>query len=203
MSNWVARDTNQNPNMTDAEKTNNVWIITAYFRSQGWTDNAIAGLLGNMDVESQLNPGQFEIGSNPDNTGYGFGLVQWTGSSRIDFVSWAGSDWRTNYDKQLDRIMYEYNGGYTQWIPVAAYNYMTFQQYAASTESPEYLVMAFEYSYERGTPLTESRQAAARKWWNVINGTPTPPMPGGNIPIWLLFKIRWDRRQIIEHPDLL
>jgi hypothetical protein len=189
MSNWNAIRTNQNLGLTDAWKEVNVWIITAYFRQRGWTDNAIAGMLGNMDIESFINPAQSEVGSGLSDTRYGFGLVQWTGTSRISFQDWAGADWETNYDKQLERIMYEYNGGYTQWIPVAEYNYMTFQQFAASTQSPEYLAMAFEKSYERGTPLQSQREAAARKWYNVISGTPTP---SGKIPIWLLFKIRWN-----------
>ena len=187
---WIANRTNQNPQFTEAQKQNNASIIATYFRGQGWTDNAIAGLLGHMEIESFLNPAQSEIGSALGDTNYGFGLVQWTGASRVDFVSWAGADWETNYDKQLYRITYEKNGGYIQWIPVAEYNYMTFAQYAISTATPEYLVMAFEKSYERGTPLTSQREAAARKWFNFLQGL--PPTPVGNIPIWLLFKIRWE-----------
>lgn len=191
MSNWIALRTNQLPGFTEAQKQNNVNIIASYFRGRGWTDNAIAALCGNMEIESQLNPQQFEIGSAYADTSYGFGLVQWTGDSRRNFVSWAGSDWETNYDKQLQRITYEQAGGYVQWIPVAAYDYMTFDQFAVSTQTPEYLVMAFEYSYERGTPLQSQREAAARKWYEYLGNTPTPTL---GIPIWMLFKIRWKRR---------
>lgn len=187
MSNWNAIRTNQNPNVSEAWKQVNAQIIATYFRARGWTDNAIAGMLGNMDVESYLNPAQSEIGSGLFDTNYGFGLVQWTGASRRDFVSWAGADWETNYNKQLDRIIYEYNGNYVQWIPVAAYGYMTFAQFAASTATPEYLAMAFLYSYERGTPLQTQREAAARKWYNYISG-----QVFGKLPVWLLFKIRFE-----------
>lgn len=190
MSNWNAIRTNQNLGLTDAWKEVNVVIITSYFRARGWTDNAIAGMLGNMDIESYINPAQSEVGSGLYDTNYGFGLVQWTGASRRDFVSWAGSDWETNYTKQLDRIIYEMNGGYIQWIPVAAYNYMTFQQFSTSTETPEYLAMAFEYSYERGTPLTQQRQAAARKWYDYITGIVT-----NKPPVWLLFKIKFENER--------
>ena len=181
---WVAYDTDQNPGMTEAQKQNNVNIIAAYFRGLGWTDNAIAGMCGNFEIESYINPGQFELGQNY-NPQYGFGLVQWT--PYTNFSNWAGSNWRTDYDLQLQRIKYEFDNG-LQWIPVAEYNYMTFAQYSVSTATPEYLVMAFEKSYERGTPLQSQREAAARKWYNYLGGTPTP----GNIPIWMLFKIRWD-----------
>ena len=191
---WIAVRTNQNPHFSEAQKQNNANIIASYFRGQGWTDNAIAGLLGNMDLESYINPAQSELGTPLYNTNFGFGLVQWTGASRRDFVAWAGSDWETNYNKQLYRITYEQQGGYIQWIPVAAYGYMTFDQYAQSTATPEYLVMAFEESYERGTPLPEVREPLARKWYNYLQGLPPGPIPGGNLPIWLLFKIRWQNK---------
>ena len=181
---WYAVDTDQNPNMTNAQQEQNVLMIAAYFRSLGWTDNAIAGMCGNMEIESFLNPGQFEIGHNYSPS-YGFGLVQWT--PYTNYSSWAGSDWRTNYNKQLQRIKYEFDNG-LQWIPVASYNYMTFAQYSQSTATPEYLAMAFEYSYERGTPMQTQRETAARKWYTFLSGTPTP----GNLPIWLLFKLRWN-----------
>lgn len=179
---WIARDTDQNPGFTLAEQENNVLIIAAYFRGLGWTDNAIAAMCGNFEIESYLNPGQFELGRNYDPS-FGFGLVQWT--PYTNFSGWAGIDWRTNYDKQLQRIKYEYDNG-LQWIPVASYGYMTFAQFAQSTATPEYLVMAFEYSYERGTPLTAQRTAAARRWYDFLVGHPT-----GTIPKWMLFKIRW------------
>ena len=180
---WIAYDTDQNPGMTNAQQENNVNIIAAYFRGLGWTDNAISALCGNMEIESYLNPGQFELGHNYDPQ-YGFGLVQWT--PYTNFSSWAGSDWRTNYNKQLQRIKYELDNG-LQWIPVASYGYMTFAQFTQSTATPEYLVMAFEYSYERGTPYTSQRETAARKWYTYLGNNPSP-----QIPIWLLFKLRWN-----------
>lgn len=180
---WYAVDTASNPGMSEANKQNNVNIIAAYFRGLGWTDNAISALCGNMEIESYLNPGQFEIGYNYS-ANYGFGLVQWT--PRTKYSNWAGSDWRTNYDKQLQRIKWELDNG-EQWIGVPAYGYMSFYQFTQSTQSPEYLAMAFEYSYERGTPLTSQREAAARKWFEYLGNTPSPT----GLPIWLLFKLRW------------
>lgn len=185
MPSWVARDTASNPNMTAAEQENNVLIIAQYFRNLGWTDNAISALCGNMEIESYLNPAQFEIGYNYSPS-YGFGLVQWT--PRTKFSDWAGANWRTDYNLQLQRIKYEMDND-LQWIPVSAYNYMTFAQFSVSTQIPEYLVMAFEYSYERGTPMTAQREAAARKWYTFLGNNPT-----SSIPIWMLFKIQWNNR---------
>lgn len=186
MSNWYAVDTDQNPGMTAAQQQQNVTIITQYLRSIGWTDNAIAAFCGNCEIECYLNPGQFELGQNY-NPAYGFGLVQWTPYTK--FSEWAGSNWRSNYDLQLQRIKYELDNG-LQWTPAAAYNYMSFYDFTQSTATPEYLAMAFEYSYERGTPFQSQREAAARKWYEYITGI--APGPTLNIPIWLLFKIKWE-----------
>ena len=185
---WVGRNTDQNPGMTSAEQEQNVSMIAAFFRNRGWTDNAIAALCGNMQIESYLNPGQYELNRNY-NPQFGFGLVQWTPYTK--YSEWAGTDWATNYNKQLMRIQYELENG-LQWIPVSAYNYMTFYQFSQSVDTPEYLVMAFEYSYERGTPFTEQREAAARRWFEYLGGI--SPTPVGNLPVWLLFKLRWNNK---------
>lgn len=184
---WIAVDTDQNPGFTDTEKQNNVAIIADFFRLLGWTDNAISALCGNFDIESYINPGQFELYQNYSPY-YGFGLVQWT--PYTNYSSWAGADWRTNYTKQLERIKYELDNG-LQWIPVSAYNYMTFQEFTESTDTPEYLVMAFEYSYERGTPFTSAREAAARKWYEYIITLPPP----GQLPPWLIGVITRRKRK--------
>ena len=52
MSSWAAYVTNQVPPITAAEQEQNVRNLAAYFRSRGWTDNAIAAMCGNMQTES-------------------------------------------------------------------------------------------------------------------------------------------------------
>lgn len=206
MSEWNSVVTNQLNALTQAQKINNALIITGFFRDLGWTDESIAGMLGNMEIESQMNPGQFQAGypMTYESQG-GFGLVQWTPVSK--FASWAGQYWMTDYNRQLYRIRAEYTGTYIQWIPVAAYDYMTFYQYSQSTASPAYLAMAWEYSYERGTPATEQRQAAANYWYTQITGQPAPPLPpdppapSAGIPKWLLLRIAIDRRNYVRQED--
>ena len=57
-----------------SEMQNNVDILHYFFRSAGWTDNAIAAMLGNMQSESTINPGIWE---NLEPYSGGYGLVQW------------------------------------------------------------------------------------------------------------------------------
>ena len=185
---WAAYDTDQVPPITTAEQQNNVNIIAAFFRAEGWTDNAIAAMLGNMQVESYLNPAQFELNKNYS-MAYGFGLVQWTPATKLS--DYVGSDWRTDFDAQLDRIRYEeYNE--QQWIPRSSYGNMSFQQFAVSTASVNYLTEVFERCYENPLDWEASisiRQSYANNWYTYLGNTPTL-----GIPIWMLFKIRWRGR---------
>ena len=56
--------------------SNNVYCIVRYMRMCGWSFESIMAMVGNMQNESQLNPGYWEhsVGA----TDGGFGLVQWT-----------------------------------------------------------------------------------------------------------------------------
>ena len=185
---WWAKRTDAPPGITTTQQENNVNIIATYFRGQGWTDNAIAAMLGNMQVESFLNPAQFEMGYNYA-ANRGFGLVQWT--PRTKFSSWAGTDWETNYNKQLQRISYELANG-LQWSTVPIN--MSFYDFTRSTLSVDYLTEVFLRDYENPQDWAASlaiRQTYANNWYTYLGNTPTP---GLNLPIWLLFKIRWQNK---------
>ena len=206
MSSWYGVNANSDPGLTLAQRQNNAMIITGFFRDLGWTDNAIAGMLGNMDVESYLNPGQFQNGypMTYESQG-GFGLVQWTPVSK--FASWAGQYWQSDYNRQLYRIRAEWQGIYQQWVPRAGYT-MTFMEYSRSTDTPASLAMAFFWCYEYGTPLESQRTAAANYWYEYITGTPAPPLPPDpvytSLPKWLFCKIvLTNRRDSNGRPDLL
>ncbi len=58
-------------------------IIWDYLKKKGWTDTAIAGLLGNFQQESHLSPGWEEKG------GDGYGLGQWSFSRRDGLEAYA------------------------------------------------------------------------------------------------------------------
>ena len=180
------------PKLTEAQQQNNATIITQYFRAQGWTDNAIASMLANMDAESNgLNPAQTQNGFPAGSASGGFGLVQWT--PRTKYSDWAGADWQTNFDKQLQRIMYELNNGLQwQWRPGYT-QYISFYDFTRSNDSLDYLTGAFLYYYEGpGDPAATIgyRRSRAAYWYQYITGI--APGPAGNLPIWLLFKLRWN-----------
>ena len=63
--------------LSESQRQANAYEVYLFFSGRGWTLNAIAGMLGNMESESNINPG---IWQNLDAYNYnlGFGLVQWT-----------------------------------------------------------------------------------------------------------------------------
>ena len=48
-------------------------VIRSYLKARGWTESSIAGLLGNFQQESGINPALEEAGTH-----YGYGLGQWS-----------------------------------------------------------------------------------------------------------------------------
>lgn len=177
---WVTKvGTGSSYYLSDDEMKNNVNIIYNYFKSQGWSKNAIAGLCGNMEQESSFNPGIQETGRVEN----GWGLVQWTPfsalSNVLDILYGSHDDWMDG-TKQLSCIFAEYQetigsatrGIEKQWyesFPSVPSEYkMSWKNWSTSTESPEYLCMVFQYCYERPTTIHTERQAMARKWYEYI-----------------------------------
>lgn len=148
------------------EMTENAQYIMGYLLGVGWTKEAVAGMLGNMESESTINPG---IWQNLDagNTSLGFGLVQWTPASK--YIDWCKSEGLQydEMDSNLERILYEVDNN-IQWINSS----MTFAEYTASKQSPEECAMLFLSSYERpADPNQPNRATQARYWYDNLDGS--------------------------------
>jgi murein DD-endopeptidase MepM/ murein hydrolase activator NlpD len=153
------------------EMTVNAEYILSYLLAKGWTKNAVAGMLGNMQTESTINPG---IWQNLDagNMSMGFGLVQWTPASK--YIEWANANSLPyeEMDSNLKRIEYEIENG-LQWISTTDYP-LSFAEFKISSESPEYLGQAFLRNYERPADQTQpNRSTQARYWFDNLSGTDT------------------------------
>jgi hypothetical protein len=173
------------PEQVQIENMNKVYD---YFIAQNWTPNAIAGMLGNMMVESTVNPWAFQNRSldwsNPsailaDNGG--MGLTQWTPCRK--YYQWAVD---SNLDPQsgttmCDRIMYEYQNN-LQWS-LENYGRHTWQDFVTSTEEPWILADVWLWAYERPSDPDEEQRWENAEWVfeNIHGGT------GIKIPIMLSF----------------
>lgn len=198
MANWNALWSNgsEAQSWTNQERAHNVNIIASFLNRNGWTYNAIAAVVGNMQAESYINPAQWELGRTIESyaeNNIGFGLVQWTPWWK--YAEWAGSDWRTNYDKQLGRILFELEMGEGyQWITTQSYP-LSFEEFTRSRLDPETLALTFFKNYERGTGGEQARQDNAAYWYDyLLNNNPTPvPVNYSNFNFMLYLKPKWKR----------
>lgn len=158
--------------------------------NKGWTPEAIAGLLGNMQHESSINPGRWQS-DDVGNVSMGYSLVQWTPST--NYTEWCAAEGRSDpseMDNAIARILYELENG-LQWISTSGYP-LSFSEFSQSTGSPYDLACAFAWNYERsytvlyGTEaeqeaLRQLRGGAAESWYTYLTGLdPTPPGSGGS-----------------------
>lgn len=141
----------------------NARYISRRLLSHNWTLNAIAGVLGNMEVESTINPGIWE-GLQEGNMSGGYGLVQWTPATK--YTDWAdsrGLPWG-HPDSQIQRILYEVDNN-IQWIHPT----MTFKEFTISTLPPYILAVLFLHHYERpAEPDDDNRGKKGEFWYEFI-----------------------------------
>lgn len=161
--------------LTLEQMQENALYIYNYLSNQGWTLNAISGILGNMQSESSINPGRWEgdiVGGEPTN--HGFGLVQWTPYTKYtDWIINQGFSDPSEMDANIYRILYEVEEN-IQWIPTPSYNY-SFEAFTQSLDSPYNLGIAFLLNYERPlNPNQPERGNQAEYWYNFLGGQPTP-----------------------------
>ena len=184
---WISTDTY----LTQQHRDENSKLIAEYLKNLGWTIEAISGILGNMDVESSMNPALIEgrqIHNLIDNnsclnisSSTGVGLVQWTGDTPTPpagqkLASFAIRYNRNWYDGNLQCFRLErecaediqFDPGWVDSV------YWTWQNFIASTESPETLAKVWQYRYERGGTDTQLRQTKARYYFNLISKLPIP-----------------------------
>ena len=158
--------------LSQSEMENNARYIWNYLGSRGWSINAVAGMLGNMQTESSINPGIWQS-LKEGNTSGGFGLVQWTPATKL--INWANNyemDY-TDMDTQLQRIEYELENG-IQYYPTASYP-ETFAQFKVSNKDPYYLGMAFLANYERPAVSNQPKRGKqAEAWYEYLSALPAP-----------------------------
>ena len=167
--------------LTADERKHNGMKLAQHLYNFHWTENAIAGILGNVEGESGMNPGSMENSGGerpwselPTNeevleSSYlrGMGFTQWT-PGRDKIVQFAEDTGRIWYDgiTQVFRLKWECDNGYQMggW-----------QWYINNTGDPADLAEYFLRQYERPTPeqieaTLANRRAAATRWYGWIHG---------------------------------
>ena len=176
----------------------NAEYIYAYLLNEGWSENAIFGLLGNIEHESHLNPGTwYEL----DNINKAYGLVQWRDAERLyekirEFANEnitsinvesakmyeIADRMAEEYPLELINIQLEYlietsckGAEERRWIPALNENCpykMTYEQYIANSEcSIEDMALVFHGSYERSNVISslKDRKKNATIWYDYFH----------------------------------
>lgn len=162
--------------LSEAQSLQNAQLVVNRMLKNGWSKNAICGVLGNMRHESSVNPNMYEYGYlwSADR---GFGLVQWTPRSK--YWNWALSNGYAeselrNGEAQLDFMDHEMKNG-LQWISTPNYP-LSYSEFAKSKKSVDYLTQAFLWNYERpnysaGINSTPDRIRFAKLCYNNLDFT--------------------------------
>lgn len=159
--------------------------IYNYFNGLGFTPQSIYGIIGNMEHESYLNPGQQEIGYG-GSTRHGYGLIQWTPATVL-VNAVAPANW---YDGSKQCKLVNSEGSTSAWIPTISYPY-SWSEFSQLTNIEE-ATKAYAYERERaGVVSMESRIEHAIWWSNNLH--PVPPTPTATrrkMPVWMMLR-RW------------
>jgi len=184
--NWIGRAvyacvSSGSGDLTDEQEKANAQYIYNYLAARGFTKQAICGVLGNMEQESGLNPGAWEV---KNNIGHGYGLVQWTdaGTKILDWANlnydqaneMASNDPKKLMDLNLEYLVIKMQPGGKEWYPTREYNSpykMTYDEYIQSDKDAGDLAKVFHAHIERSgddDSGIERRASNARKWYNIL-----------------------------------
>lgn len=196
------------------KQIHNATKVYTYFSNLGWSLSAIAGMLGNMQVESWLSPAYIQQNSNVNtlpnrganlsdvpnsvmisyyNGEKGLGLVQWNGytpnnppgQKLVSFAERYNLVWYDG-DTQLFRLKREYEEDLQfQQKTISGYTW-NWNNYITTTKTPEEASEAWRQCYEvGGNGSINRRKANARYWYDYFSQGPTPPTPPTPTDEWI------------------
>ncbi len=151
-----------------------VWFA---LRDAGYSEESVAGVLGNIYAESAFNPTIIEEGS-----GIGFGLCQWSEGRRTQLEAYIADkgvelgDIKTQIEFLLTEIT---PGGVGPAQGYATYQLLSYNGYNGemweNATTPEDAATAFCWSFERpGEPRINERTQKAREYYEQFKGRTKP-----------------------------
>ena len=169
---FIPGDINNTRPLTEEESKKNWLAFWQFFKSKGWTANAVSGILGNSYYESTVNPNRWE-GDVPfaePVSSRGYGLVQWTPWTKIiDWLKEKGyyPDVSKFGQGECERIQWEMENN-QQWIATSTYP-ESFRDFSVSTKDPYTLAIEFLANYERPADQNQpQRGTKAREIYDYI-----------------------------------
>lgn len=157
----------------------NAQNVVDFLQTRGFTNEAIVGVLANMEHESAINPGQQEHGYG-GSVERGYGLVQWTPASTkiLAYADSVGGNW---YDGDLQMNYFMINVPQS-WIKTSNFPY-SWEQFKRMTDI--YLATrTFFACFERGTFHNDLLTYADYWSSHVTFSGETPVIPPDKPPIY-------------------
>ena len=172
------------------EQIINAGYIYNYLINQGWSEQAICALLGNVSNESHFNPTQAQTNMNPSiEKGNAYGLFQWD-LAEDKFLRWTGIESKEEANilalqspKEFMNLQLEYfiasctgtdKGGNSvdrEWIVSDTWEYsVEYNEFINSTnEDLNELALQFCQSYERSHNGYADREEWTVVWWDYFH----------------------------------
>lgn len=184
---WSQIDTDQYPSVsgwTDAMRYANAMLCYNYmYNNWGLNEIQCAGVMGNIDVEGDFNPAQWQYGLGKVESS-GYGMFQFTPSTKYRNTVTASvlSSARLNGRAQLKWIL----DNPSQWT--SGYSLDGLKACTTVEQACRYWC---DYWERPGTPNYDARIDAANYWYTEITGQPTPTPSGGVITGGIIETLRF------------
>lgn len=171
------------------EANENALEICNILRGRGWSDNAISGVLGNMQYESGINPWRWEsddvlsitdTSTIATSTSHGYGLTQFTPAGKYIYSSYAQgyaeyapnfSDHTGNATDGIAQTIFV--DEHADYIPTTQFP-MSYASFKVYTGTPYECANIWWKNYERSASPTfpTARGDSAAYYYNLITGSP-------------------------------
>lgn len=114
-----------------------------FLKANGYSDEAAAGIMGNIQAESHFDPAIIEKAN-----GVGYGLIQWSYSRRTALNTFAQAHGKkvSSLDVQLDFMLHEFKTGYK----------LFYSKKFKSSKSIEYTTRAVLEHYEKPAEIEQN-----------------------------------------------
>ena len=152
--------------------------VWTFFTKKGFTPECTAGIMGNLQQESGMDPTKYQSGG-----GKGRGICQWSyGEERFEglkaHAASKGVEW-TDLQSQLEWLDMELQGKDSTTLALLKQKVGGYEQFKVMTNVRE-ACRVFEESFERaGTPMMEKRYSYAEQYYEQFkNYSSTNPDDG-------------------------
>ena len=205
---WHCKPTGWGYAQGSVEADENALEICNILRARGWSDNAIAGVLGNMQHEGVMNPWQWE-GDTPlastdiwdiEHAAKGYGLTQFTPSGK--YINSPYAQATAGYGPKFSDTQGSTLDGASQVVFVdehadyypTSYFPISYAQFKVFTGTPAQAAEIWWRNYERSAAPTfpTIRATSADYYYNLITGS---PYIDDDVPMYGFFLMKKRRRR--------